>query len=95
MILQFNGMALREDFPRYQRQFLNTMTNFRKLTDRDKLDRQPERIRIKTVTKSQSLSAALRSMGMPSDRLDELAILNGMELSQTVKQGTKLKVIGS
>ena len=38
LILQFNGMALREDFPRYERFFLNTMTNFRTLTDQSKIN---------------------------------------------------------
>ena len=93
LILQFNGMALREDFSRYERFFLNTMTNFRSLNDPSKLNVKPERIAIKTVAADGTLSQALTRLSVPSNRHSELAILNGMELSDRVQKGSLLKTV--
>ena len=93
LILQFNGMALREDFPRYERYFLNTMTKFRSLNDPSKINVKPERVAIKPVPATATLSQALTRMSIPSNRHSELAILNGMELSDQVQKGMLLKTI--
>jgi predicted Zn-dependent protease len=70
------------------------MQNFRTLTDASKLNRQPERIRLRTVSSATTLEQALRSFNIPAARMNEFAILNGMELSERVPQGMMLKVIG-
>jgi predicted Zn-dependent protease len=70
------------------------MTSFRTLTDPDKLNRLPERIRIREITRSMTLQEALREFRMPADRHEELAILNGMELNDQLRQGVLIKVFG-
>ena len=40
-----------------------------------------------------TLANALQSFNMKSDQMTELGILNGMELSDQVKAGSKIKVI--
>ena len=93
LILQFNGMSLSQDFPRYERYFLNTMTNFRALTDPSKINVSPERVAIRTVQADGTLQQALGRFSVPSNRHQELAILNGMELSERVHKGMLIKTV--
>ncbi len=93
LIYQFIGLSLLTDFNTYRSTFLNTMTRFNTLSDPDKLNRQPERIKIETVTQSGTFQQALQAAKMPSTRFEELAILNGMELSDPITKGTLFKVV--
>lgn len=93
LMYQFTGMSLQKNFPTYQPLLSRTMTNFRTLSDPDKLQRQPERISIVTIEKNTALERALKDAGMPEDRLAELAILNGMKLQDSLERGMLIKVI--
>ncbi|WP_207492898.1 M48 family metalloprotease [Aridibaculum aurantiacum] len=87
------GVSAANDFAAYQPTFSNTMQNFRQLTDAAKLNRQPERIRLRTVAQASTLDQVLRGNRVPANRLEELAVLNGMKLTDRVEQGTLIKVI--
>ncbi|MCC5938683.1 MAG: M48 family metalloprotease [Lunatimonas sp.] len=89
------GISALSNFPTYLPAFQNTMRAFQELKDTEKLNRKPEVVRIKTTPRNMSLRAALQHFAMPQDRLEELAILNGMELDDTVEQGKLIKVIGN
>jgi predicted Zn-dependent protease len=69
------------------------MQSFRQLTDASKLNKEPERVRIKTVNQDATLEQALRGFGMPDRRLEELAILNGMQRSERLTKGMLIKVV--
>ncbi|MBX2889107.1 MAG: M48 family metalloprotease [Ferruginibacter sp.] len=88
------GISKRNDFSEYESVFLQTMRGFKALTDSDKLNRKPERIRIKTIVASTTLQQALQSFNQPQKRYDELAILNGMELTDKLDKGMMIKTIG-
>ena len=92
-IYNFLGYAAQPDFQTYYPTFNSVMSNFRGLTDPDKINRQPDRIRIKTITRNATLQQALQQFDVPSDKLQDLAILNGMELTTQVKKGSLVKVI--
>ena len=92
-IYSIMGITSANDFNNYFNTFSGTMTNFRQLTDQSKLNKQPERVRIKTVAQNTTLAQALQSNGTPSDRLEELAILNGMQLTDRVEKGMLIKVV--
>ena len=85
------GMSLPNDFNAYQRNFEYTIGSFAQLTDQSKLNRQPERIRIVTNSRSQTLQQALQGAGIPQDRLLEFSVLNGMELNETLPAGMLFK----
>ncbi|WP_018478681.1 M48 family metalloprotease [Pontibacter roseus] len=93
-IYSLMGITTANDFNNYFQLFSNTMQSFKQLTDPDKINRQPERIKIVTINKSTTLANALSSNNVPSNRMNELAILNGMELNDQVQSGTMIKVIG-
>lgn len=88
------GVAAAADFTAYVNLFTNTMQSFRQLTDQAKINKKPERIHIRTVGQTGTLDQALRALGMSSTRFQQLALLNGMQLTDTVQQGTLIKVIG-
>jgi predicted Zn-dependent protease len=64
------------------------------LTDASKINRKPERVRLRTTTQAATLEQVLRNYNTPQNRLQELAILNGMLLTDRVAAGTMIKVIG-
>ncbi|TGE28005.1 M48 family metalloprotease [Hymenobacter metallicola] len=88
------GASAPADFPSYQPTFSTTMEGFARLTDPDKLNRKPEHVRVKTLKLRSSLSQALKSNGVPDARLEEMAILNGMQLNEQVNAGSLIKVVG-
>jgi predicted Zn-dependent protease len=87
------GVSNATDFNRYGQFFTNSMQSFKTLTDPAKLNKKPDRVRIKTIKQATTLDQALKSFNTPSARAEELAILNGMKLSDRVAAGTMIKVI--
>ncbi len=87
------GVSTAADFNSYNQYFTNSMQSFNILTDASKINKKPERVRIKTVKQASTLDQALRSFNTPSARLEELAILNGMKLTDRLSSGTLIKVI--
>ncbi len=89
---QLMGLAESGNFSSYESAFLSTMKNFSVLKEADKLNRQPERLRIQTLSRDTTLKQALKAQGMPDARLEELAILNGRKLDESLPAGTLIKV---
>ena len=93
-IYLFLGVSATTDFNQFTPFFTNTMEGFRQVTDQSKLNKKPERIHIKTVAGNTTLEQALRSFSVPANRFEELAIVNGMKLTDRVTAGTMIKIIG-
>lgn len=94
MIYVMHGMSEYADFNKYKAIFENSMKNFKKLTDPARINVKPDRIHIKTVPRNGSLESILKGFNQPQDKLETLAILNGMELKATVTKGMLIKTIG-
>ncbi len=91
----FSAVTLAARAAQNQRALDEPASSFRALTDARYLNRQPERLDIKTVPSSQTLQAFLSSQGIPSTRMQELSILNGMELTAVLPAGTKIKAVAN
>lgn len=87
------GVSSLSDFNAYVSTFKSTMENFRELHDPTKLNKHAERIRIKTVQQKGTLAQALKSYGTSEKRMEELAVLNGMKLTDSVDKGMLIKTI--
>ena len=74
--------------------FQQVATGFARLTDASKLNRQPEKVHIRTAKAGQTLAQALAANGVPAKRHEELAILNGMKTSDKLMAGMLFKVVG-
>jgi predicted Zn-dependent protease len=85
------GVSSIPDFNAYSAYFSTTMQSFRQLTDAAKINKKPERVRIKTVSQAATLEQVLRQYKVQDKRLEELAILNGMKLSDRLTQGMLIK----
>ncbi len=93
LIYTFFGVAKLEAFDAMVPYFNQTMRNFKKLTDQAKINKKPERISIQTAPRNATLQSLLKSHRIPQDRLDELALINGMALDAQLSRGDLFKVI--
>jgi predicted Zn-dependent protease len=100
-LIQFEGniyslMGVTEvaNFNSYQTVFAKTIRDFKELRDSEKLNRKPDVIKIKSIPNSMSLEAALKYYGMPTERFEELSLLNGMQLTDQLSKGMLIKVVG-
>ncbi len=93
LIYVMHGMSTKEDFDKYVNQFNGTMRNFKKLTDRSKIDVKPNRLKMMTVRQSNTLQNVLTQAGMKQDQFRELALINGMALTDQVPAGAMVKTI--
>ena len=94
LIYRFHGVALTTDFGNNEAAFNNTMRGFRTLTDPAKINVQADHVRLRTALFDATLNDALRSFGIAESKYKELAILNGLALTDRVASGTLIKVIG-
>ncbi|GAB3586055.1 M48 family metalloprotease [Hymenobacter daeguensis] len=93
-IYAFVGLAAPASFSTYAPQFQQAAQGYARLTEADKLNRQPEHVHIRTATGSQTLASAFAAAGIPSKRYEELAILNGMKTTDKLSKGMLYKVVG-
>lgn len=94
-IYQFNGVAKSQDFNKYFNSFRNTMKNFDQLTDPDKINRQPMRIKIEKVQRTATLKQALQELGANNSQMNELSLINGMQLNEQVEAGMLIKTLSN
>lgn len=88
------GFSARQDFDQYFNTFQSNMQGFKILTDQAKINKKPERIRIKTINNTQPLQSIFQYYKVPPARYNELAILNGMLLNESVTKGMMVKIVG-
>jgi len=94
VVYVFHGVSSDADFNSYASLFESTMRSFNRLTDASKLNVKPKRIRVKKVQQSGTLADAFRYFGVPQSKMDELALLNNLELTDQIQSGKLIKIIG-
>jgi predicted Zn-dependent protease len=87
------GVSPLSTFNNFFPTFQSVMTKFNALTDQSKINRQPERIRVKPANSTTTLSQVLKHYNVKDNRLEEVAILNGRQLNDQVEKGTLIKVL--
>ncbi len=87
------GVSSAADFNNYSSFFSNTMQGFRTVTDPAIINRKPDRVKLKTVSQTNTLEQLLKQYKVADKKLTEIAILNGMNLKDKVPAGTMIKVI--
>lgn len=94
-VYSFTSMTLAARAQANSRALLQPSNSFGVLTDPQYLNREPERVRIKTVGSTTTLREFLLANGANGGELDELAILNGMALTAELSPGTLVKTLGT
>ena len=89
-----HGYCAETDYSGLRGTFSETLSGFGQLTNRAARSKKPERVRIKSAPYDGTLERNLKALGMGSERMPELAILNGLETSDSIKKGKLLKTVG-
>lgn len=90
----FHGVSTEAEFAGYRNSLEGIMKSFARLTDNSKINVQPQRIFVKAAPRTASLSGTLAGFGVPQGMMEELAFLNNMELTDQVRAGKLIKVVG-
>ena len=94
-IYVFHGLSTAGNGGRYDPTFDKTMYGFKELKDPAKIQVQPDRIRVVEVKSEGTLGQALNAYGQPSGKQKELAIINGLDLSDKVAKGSLIKILST
>ncbi len=92
-VFLIHGVAASADYPNYQRTFEYTMTRFDELRDPAKINRVADEIKIEEVRRAGTLDQVLRYYNMPANRLEEIALVNSMKLTDQIPTGTLIKTV--
>lgn len=92
-VFAFHAMTSAADFASLQDLIQSPANGFTTMTDRARLNRQPQRIFVKSVGRSATLEAFLRAQKVDSDLWSKIAWLNGRQLSTVLAAGEQVKVI--
>jgi predicted Zn-dependent protease len=90
----FHGVAEEAGFNAYAKTFESSMVTFGMLTDAARLNVTPEKVLVRAVQKSENVASTFRSLGVPQNRMNEVALLNNLELTANVQAGRLIKIIG-
>jgi len=91
----FHGITFDSIYETHRQNFTTTMGEFSRLTDPAKLNKKPERIRIKEVQRSGSVADVLGYYGVPESQKKNIALLNNMNLSDRLVGGDLIKIISN
>jgi predicted Zn-dependent protease len=92
-IFYFHGLSNPSVFDKHLNTFERTMKGFKELTEPKRLNVKPDRIRLRTTKSSGTAESGFRSLGVPKEELDDMALLNGMDLKENLPANTLVKVI--
>lgn len=91
-IYRFTSYSLAEKFPNYRSAFEETSNSFASLTDQEILDIQPVKLQTVKTERSGAFSSFLPN-DLPMDiKAEDIAILNQVELDESIDNGTWIKV---
>jgi predicted Zn-dependent protease len=92
-IFIFHGLTSPEKFQNVEALFEKTMGQFKEVSDPNRINVKPDRIRVRSTRTSDTLENTLRSLGVPNDQLKQVALLNGRQLNDRVPANTLIKVV--
>ena len=92
-IYTFHGFTKEPFFKELGGALEQPMTGFSVLTNRTKLSVRPERLKIQKITKNMTLEAAFKQYNVATDKMADLALVNGMELKDKVPANTLIKIL--
>ncbi len=89
----FHGLCREESWADHRVVVTSVMEGFDALTERARIEVEPERVRIVRAERTGVLREVLIGCRVAEERLEEHALLNGMLLDDQVEAGTPLKVV--
>jgi predicted Zn-dependent protease len=92
-VYAFLGYTAQAQFNTHGSAFDRTLGGFANLTAAARINVKPERLAVRKTARQGSLRQALQGFGVPQDKLEPHAVLNGKKLDDTVPAGTLIKVV--
>lgn len=89
----FHGLTGENTFSRLAATLGQPAASFAPLTDRTKLNRQPQRIAVKQIGKTSTLEAALQTFAVDRTLWPRIAWMNELQLSDRLQPGQRIKII--
>ena len=93
-IFALHGLSAAKDFEAAYKSFSPVAENFRALTNQEKINRKPDRVLVRTVSRDGTFREVMGALGMPASRLEELGVLNSMHPDDKIARGSLIKIIG-
>jgi predicted Zn-dependent protease len=90
----FHGASSEAEFASYRNSLEGIMKSFARLTDSSKINVKPQRVFVKAASRNATLASTFSSLGVPQSMMEELALLNNMELTDQVRAGKLIKIVG-
>jgi predicted Zn-dependent protease len=91
-VYSFMGMTGASRFNTYDDEFQRAMTGFARLSDPDKIRVNPARLAVVTTDRSAPFTTFLPTSDISGMTAEDIAILNQVQLGQTIPAGTKIKI---
>jgi len=92
-VYQFQGLTQAGNYNDYRPAFEQTMTGFNALRDDDKLNVQPTRLDIRPAPRTAPFRSFVDEEALPDEMTpNDLAIINQVDLGETVEEGRPLKL---
>jgi predicted Zn-dependent protease len=89
----FHGICSPSLFESYSTSFVNTMSNFDIIRDKAAKSVRPTRLKVVEVTRAGTLRAQLDQYPESERAHEELAVLNGLEWTDQLKPGDRIKIL--
>ena len=90
----FHGYSAEANFGQYAGTLTSVMSGFDVLRNQAALSKKPDRIRIAKVRAAGTFENAARQLSIPPDKIEQLALLNGLVAQDQVAQGDLIKILG-
>jgi len=92
-VFMFHGLADEAGFSALAATLGQPAASFAPLTDREKLNRRPQRIAVRQIGKASTLEAALQAYAVDRKLWPRIAWMNEMQLSDRLQPGQRIKII--
>jgi predicted Zn-dependent protease len=92
-VFAFHGITATSDAASFEEMFRRTASGFRRLSDPAFINVPVKKIEVRAVKGTKTLRAACSEFGVPGDAINDLAVVNGMDLDDTVQAGTRIKIV--
>jgi predicted Zn-dependent protease len=92
-IVEFHCASAQSDSNTFVKTFDQVAAGFDRLTDPEYINVSPRKIELRSVAATKTLKNAFNEFGVPQDKLNELAIINGSDLEDSIEAGTLIKII--
>ncbi|NJC89314.1 MAG: hypothetical protein FIB02_12425 [Desulfuromonas sp.] len=92
-VFMFHGLADNAGFSKLAATLGQPAASFAPLTDREKLNRKPQRIAVRQINKASTLEAALQAYAVEQSLWPRIAWMNELQLTDRLQPGQRIKII--